>query len=305
MPLAAADASLLSVAFGPGSQPDFNTGLRVLAGSPVENLFPAARAAGTSGQFSLFESAGWLLGAASVGLTPGLEAATHQLYLELFAAAHPRHLVRVWNYVPEINAPGPGGLENYRLFCRGRSLAFAHRYGADFKAVLPAASAVGTAHPKLTVVFAAAPRSPRHVENPRQVPAYEYPAEYGPRPPSFARATIVPGPDFSPVFISGTAAIRGHVTIAPDRTTEQVECTVENLHEISLACGLGTRKDGPTTRFFKVYLRDPDDKPAVAGILDQRLLQRGDAVTYLQADLCRASLRVEIEATVMRSPGGH
>jgi hypothetical protein len=33
-------------------------------------------------------------------------------------------------------------------------------------------------------------------------------------------------------------------------------------------------------------------------ILEERLLVSGDRVTYLQADICRARLNVEIEATL-------
>src|SRR6185369_4357459 len=102
-----------------------------------------------------------------------------------------------------INESGPGEMENYRIFCRGRSLAFERHFCAGFKARLPAASAVGSKSSALTVAFAASTRPPRHVENPLQVPAYDYPGEYGPRAPSFARATIVPGANDATVFISG------------------------------------------------------------------------------------------------------
>ena len=64
----------------------------------------------------------------------------------------------------------------------------------------PARAMVGST---ASVVFAATEATPRHFENPLQVPAYEYPGEYGPRSPSFARATVVaqPGPC---LFVSGT-----------------------------------------------------------------------------------------------------
>ena len=139
------------------------------------------------------------------------------------------------------------------------------------------------------------------MENPRQVPAYEYPAEYGPRSPSFSRATIVQAPNDFAVFISGTAAIRGHSTVAPHGTLKQLECTLENLREISLACGLGPDLGGENTentRYFKVYLRHPEDQPAVALNLDKYYFRPSDLVTYIEADICRRALCVEIEVSI-------
>jgi len=300
MSIASSELPPLRITFGADVAGVFDAGLPVLAGAEVEDLFGSCRPAGRAGSLALFRAEDWLLGAATVPLTSGLEAAAHQLYREILQAAQGRHLARIWNYVPAINEPGPGGLENYRLFCRGRSLAFEQHYGSGFKAQLPSASAVGSKSPALTVVFAACSALPHHVENPLQVPAYDYPGEYGPRAPSFSRATVVAGPEGATVFISGTAAIRGHASVAPHDLRQQLECTLENLAGISAACGLGPSLDrgGRATRHFKVYLRRAADQSAVSATLADRLLSVADRVSYLQADLCRAPLLVEIEATL-------
>ena len=278
----------------------FDPGVPVLAGEAVENLFGPARPAGRVGPLALFQAGDWLLGAVTVPLVAGLEAAAHQVYAGIIQAARGLHLARIWNYVPAINGTGPGGLENYRAFCSGRSLAFEQHYGRDFTARLPSASAVGCRPGALTVVFAASPHRPRHVENPLQVAAYDYPPAYGPRAPSFARATVVPGPDRATVFISGTAAIRGHATVAPLSPDRQLDCTLENLREIGRACGLGPGLDagGGSVRHFKVYVRHAADQPLVAAKLAEQLLVDTDRVCYLQADICRTSLRVEIEVSL-------
>jgi enamine deaminase RidA (YjgF/YER057c/UK114 family) len=272
----------------------------VLAGEAVEDLFGAARPAGRVGALALFQTESWLLGAATIPLAAGLEDATHRLYGNIFEATRGWHLARIWNYVPAINELGPAGLENYRVFCQGRSLAFEQHYGSGFKAQLPSASAVGSTSAALTVAFAACSVQPRHVENPLQVPAYDYPGEHGPRAPSFSRATVVPGPERGAVFISGTAAIRGHATVAPHSLTQQLECAVENLREISCACGLGPDLDqgGGSTRHFKIYVRRAADQPLVAATLEEKLLTRTDRVSYLRADMCRAPLLVEIEVSL-------
>jgi chorismate lyase/3-hydroxybenzoate synthase len=305
MSLATAELPPLKIAFGPEQTGVFLAGLPVLAGEPVEDLFSHARPAGRAGAFALFESEGWLLGAATVPLTSGLEDATRQLYRDLFAATRGRHLARIWNYVPAINEPGPAGLENYRVFCQGRSLAFEQHHGAEFKAFLPSASAVGCKSAALTVAFAATATRPCHFENPLQVPAYEYPLEYGPRPPSFARATVVPGLRDATVFISGTAAIRGHATVAPHCPREQLANALENLGKISGACGLGPNlaQGASASRHFKVYLRNAADQPMVAATLAEKLLVGADRVSYLHADICRVPLLVEIEATLFGVTG--
>lgn len=300
MPIVTAVHPRLRLALGADATGLFDAGLPVIAGEEVEALFGPARPAGHVGPLALFQAGDWLLGAATVSLPDGLEAATRRLYENIFRATHGRHLARIWNYVPAINETGPDGLENYRLFCRGRSLAFAQRDGENVNTAMPAASAVGSRAPNLTVAFAASSAKPRHVENPRQVPAYRYPLEHGPRPPSFSRATIASGPDHATVFISGTASIRGHSTVAPDNTLAQLDCTLENLREISSACDLGPTLDqgAGSTRHFKVYLRHAADQPAIAAILEERLLTGADYVSYLQADICRSSLLVEIEASL-------
>lgn len=285
------------MALGPGIIP---TGLPVLGGVVIEHLFPSARPAGRQGRLTLFRMNGWVLGAATIPLLPSLEEASHQLYLDIFSALGTNHLARIWNYVPAINRPGSAGLENYRSFCQGRSLAFEHHYGSGFRAHLPAGTAVGCQSSALTVAFAASPVAPRHVENPLQISACDYPREYGPRPPSFARATVVPTDDSRFVFVSGTAAIRGHGTVAPHDTREQLECTLENLRSISRACDVGDSLDagGRSQRHFKVYLRHPADLPAVSATLCERLLQTGDNVSYLHANICRSELNVEIEVSL-------
>lgn len=278
----------------------FAVGVPLLAGDEVDDLFAGAEPVPTTGPLVLYRKGDWLFGAGSIPAGRGIEPAARRLYREIFQASAGRHLARMWNYIPAINDAGPTGLENYRAFCVGRSRAFEQQHGAAFKFLVPAASAVGCSSPAVAVVFAACKTQPRHVENPAQVPAYDYPREYGPRAPSFARATVVPGAGDTTVFISGTAAIRGHATVATDGIAGQLDCTLENLREISGACGLGSPLDrgGSSSRHFNIYVRRAADQPLVAETLGERLFCAGDRVSYLQADICRKPLLVEIEATL-------
>ncbi|MBL9187752.1 MAG: hypothetical protein JNK23_09760 [Opitutaceae bacterium] len=271
-----------------------------LAGEGAEEIFPAATPAGERDGVRLFRSGGFLLGHAREAFVPAdLAGRTEALYRRILAATGGLHLCRIWNYVPRIN-DHTDGIEHYRTFCTGRSLAFERAHGDGYQPRLPAASAVGAGGDHIEAVFAASDAAPRHFENPAQVPAYHYPPEHGPRSPSFARATAVREGGAAWVFLSGTAAIKGHQTVAPGEFAPQLDCTVDNLRLIGRAVGLGNALGAGRVarRHFKVYLRHATDLAAAQAYLGRELFAPGDRVTYLHAAICRAALAVEIEATI-------
>lgn len=273
-----------------------------LGGATTEELFEGVTPFGIEQGVHLFRCGRWLLGHAHEGfVAPELAARTESLYRRVLAVTRGRHLYRIWNYVPEINVES-NGLENYRTFCQGRSLAFEGILGGEFQPRLPAASAVGCVGNRIELIFAAGELAPAHFENPEQIPAYHYPAEHGPRPPSFARATVVRDGSRTWTFISGTSAIKGHETIAPGALDAQIDCTLDNLRLIGKKSGIGEDLGAGRTsrRFFKVYLRHASAFSAARTRLEQSLLRPSDIVTYLQADICRAALQVEIEATLVQ-----
>ena len=274
----------------------------VLQGEAREMLFPEIVRPLAGAGLQLFTNGDLLLGCVTEPVADERELArqTQALYRRVLTAVRGHHLYRIWNYVPRINAL-TDGFENYRAFCQGRSLAFEAEAGAGFPRVLPSASGVGTTDGCLSVVFIAGHVLPRHIENPEQVPAYRYPAEHGPRPPSFSRATVAALPGRTLTFISGTAAIKGHLSVAPGALAAQLDCTLDNLRLISLAAGAGEDLGAPRKlrRHFKVYVRDTGDVTAVHARLERSLLKPTDHVIYLRADICRAELVVEIEATLV------
>jgi len=272
----------------------------VIAGPSTEELLPGVVRIGNRGRLAIGQCDDWIVGGAVLPAESHLDALAMGLYEEIFRAAEGHHIARFWNYVPDINADSPEGLENYRLFCRGRAAAFARRFGENFTTALPAATGIGGPAGRLSVFFAACRTPPAYVENPLQTPAYKYPAAYGKAAPSFSRATVTQCAAGRIAFISGTAAIRGHDTIAPGDTLAQVDCMLENLAEIAKASGIGPRLGEGLARWrhFKVYVRDAADGPSVALRIERDLLKPGDTVSYLHANICRASLTVEIEAGV-------
>ena len=82
------------------------------------------------------------------------------------------------------------------VFNAGRFEALSDWFGGPGRLPdsLPAASAVGHDGDDFAVHCLLLSRPGVAVENPRQVPAFRYSARYGPRPPCFARATVVPDP---------------------------------------------------------------------------------------------------------------
>jgi hypothetical protein len=302
---ASLDLPSLLIAAGPAQRAPYGIAVPVLAGNPLDRLHDFAPE--TSADDSAADSVGWRTGLVVRPIGGDLSRAALDAYAEVFEQIGPLRAVRIWNYVPAINAAGPEGLENYQAFCRGRSLAFEHRFGPAFHPHVPAASAVGTLDSRLVVAFVASDAAVAHRENPRQVPAYQYPREYGPRPPTFARATLVDTPTGRTVFIAGTSAIVGHQTVAPDNTVEQLRCTVDNLRRLGEACGLGPELGGAeSVRHFRVYLRHAEDYPASDAALRRLVLRPTDRVTYLHADICRRPLNIEIEASVShRTPHAH
>lgn len=276
-------------AIAPGS------GAEIFAASgPVERIdLGAARAAADGSRIAVSLAVPDVAGPA---LEARASAAYRRLLSDLERAGYP-HLVRMWNFVPAINGHA-AGLERYKLFSKARAEAFEAAYGPEFAARLPASSAVGSEGNAL-VVHAIAARLPgRHVENPRQVAAYRYPVRYGPRSPSFARATVARGPRGEEILVSGTASVVGHESAFPDDAARQAEETMTNIEAVVAAASGGRRF---VAEAMRAYLRRPGDLDAVRAVVSRRA--PGVPTAWLRADICREELVVEIEAVFRATLG--
>ena len=235
------------------------------------------------------------------GCSP-LQEATAQAYRQIFAtlaAENYPHLLRVWNYLPAINRDEHGS-ERYRQFNRARQLAM-RACGRAPQGNVPAASALGSPlESPLVVYFLAARTAPTFVENPRQVSAYHYPREYGSHSPAFSRATLLRQGAGLMLFISGTASIVGHRSLHLGDTAAQTRETLANIEALLAEANRAVRgaRFELDTLACKVYVRRPADLPLVQAELEAAL-GGGARVVYLQADICRQDLLVEIEAAAM------
>jgi enamine deaminase RidA (YjgF/YER057c/UK114 family) len=231
-----------------------------------------------------------------------IQIATEAAYQQLFNLQDKLGYVanlRIWNYFSSINEE-TNGVERYRQFNIGRQNALLTT-GRSTTKNLPAASVLGTNRGDLSIAFIASRAQVINIENPRQVSSYYYPKQYGLRAPAFSRASIIKLHDAYNLFISGTASIVGHETWHQGDVAKQ---TIESMNNINAALA-ETKRQVPSVAnleldclWYKIYIRHPNDLPLIYNAFTTYIgstLQPQQAI-YLQADICRADLLVEIEA---------
>jgi enamine deaminase RidA (YjgF/YER057c/UK114 family) len=235
------------------------------------------------------------------GEAPALRQLSEQAYQRLFRLLDQQglpHLWRVWNFIPDIHGK-QAGLERYRQFNMGRGDAFEHCARSVTEQV-PAACGLGVAEGPLSIAFLCGTTPLVPIENPRQVSAYLYPSHYGPRSPTFSRAALACLGSQELFFVSGTASIVGHESLHQGDVVAQTRETLDNIDAL-LDVAAGRSRGGrfaATDMEYRAYVRHAADVDAVRRVVVSRL---GEApVQYVQADVCREELLVEIEALGLR-----
>jgi chorismate lyase/3-hydroxybenzoate synthase len=207
--------------------------------------------------------------------------------------------LKIWNYVPGINK-GSGDDELYRQFCLGRAEAVSIDPGD--RPPLPAATAIGApeGEPALQVYFLAASLPGLDVENPRQVSAWRYPRQYGPKSPLFSRGTILRLNGTHQFLISGTASVLGHQTHHEDQVANQLSESLRNVrrlleegHRLMGDFHASLDSDG----ILKVYVRNRQDLTLIRQTLDNEAPSEIPRI-YLLGDICRENLLTEIDGIV-------
>lgn len=234
-------------------------------------------------------------------LSRATEAAYRRIFALLDREGYP-YLWRTWNYLAAINAEAQG-LERYRQFNIGRHQAFAARDRLKRES-MPAACALGfpAADLPLSIAFLAGRTPPVAIENPRQMAAYDYPADYGPRSPAFARAVLAQLPGQQLLFVSGTASILGHATVHRGDMAAQMRESLANIAAVvaeadRVSALPATWRDAAPA--YRVYVRHAADYATAQAILQEVAGSETTAI-YLQADICRADLLVEVETFATR-----
>ena len=264
---------------------DATGGHAVAFGERVDGaaLFVPTRQLGPERLVEAWQTNGLLFGAVAREETEPLESLSRAHYARMIehvrAAGFP-YFLRMWNFLGGINEIEER--ERYQLFCAGRHDAFVDA-GYHHDVDLPSASAVGMPGRGLITYFLASRDAGVQVENPRQVAAYDYPPQYGPKSPSFSRATV--WRDI--VFVSGTSSVVGHKTVHAGDVDAQLDETLRNI-EVVLA---QTGRSMSNVIIAKTYVRRAEDYPRIAA----RLADVFPVNLYLEADICRKDLLLEIE----------
>jgi chorismate lyase/3-hydroxybenzoate synthase len=207
--------------------------------------------------------------------------------------------LKIWNYIPGINQ-GSGDEELYRQFCLGRADAVLIDPGD--RPPLPAATAIGSpaGERALQVYFLAAALPGLDVENPRQVSAWRYPRQYGPRSPLFSRGTILRLNGSQQFLISGTASVVGHQTHHENQVANQLS---ESLRNVQSLLEEGYRLTGDSHAkldeqgLLKVYIRNRGDLDLIRRTLEAEAPAEIPRI-YLEGDICRENLLTEIDGIV-------
>jgi len=212
--------------------------------------------------------------------------------------------VRLWNYIPSINADMGGGRDRYMVFNAGRYRAFAAWFGGRgaFDRDVATASGVGHDGRDLMVHCLAARQAGVAVENPRQVAPHRYSDRYGPLPPCFARATVLAEREM--ILVGGTASIRGEESVHAASLAKQMSETLTNLASVVEAAhakvGMAPTRamdEGEWLaryRELRVYYPRAEDASAIERAA-RRAFAKRCRIEMVRAGLCRAELLVEIE----------
>ncbi len=224
------------------------------------------------------------------------EALTH-------APDGPRTPLRFWNFVPGIVNETGGDLDRYMVFNAGRFAAFADWFRdtsettfnrSAFNQRIPTATGVGHAGDDLIVHVLAAAVPGKPIENPRQRAAYRYSARYGPLPPCFARATLVPGVNQAPrhLLIGGTASVCGETSVFNGDLKSQTAETFRNLEALIRAAGGKGLESLISLRAYHTHLHHRD---ALQDAVDKHAAFFDAPIEWIHAPLCRRDLDIEIE----------
>jgi enamine deaminase RidA (YjgF/YER057c/UK114 family) len=224
------------------------------------------------------------------------------------------HIVRQWNFIGNIlgNRPNDQSLvQHYQIFNKVR-----HDYYHRFRSVpdFPAATGIGMNFNGVTLeICAITPNDDILIEsinNPKQVKPYAYDqrvllngsyvGKVHVTPPQFERAKLIKCGEMSRLFISGTAAIIGQDTTGISDIESQTKITIENigtLIEMANLLHYNPQRKHFTMKqcsYIRVYVKYFEDIPLVKSICSNHF---GDSPSnYVQTDICREGLLVEIEA---------
>lgn len=219
-------------------------------------------------------------------------------------------IVRQWNYVDGILGSSSFNgsiMQHYQIFNEVRNSYYSqYRKSKSF----PAATGIGMNSSQVGLdCYAIGNHSTVQVipvSNPNQQESYQYAQEVlvgdpfiRKQPPQFERAILLKSGPTSKLIISGTASIIGQKTIGIGDVDLQTRITIENIEALASQTNLEihclNREEYPDKySYLRVYVKNRSDISVVKELCIKHF---GDVPsTFVQADICRDNLLVEIEA---------
>ena len=203
-------------------------------------------------------------------------------------------IVRQWNYIEHITDVDAGG-QRYQQFNDSRSSFYAK---TTWPKGYPAATGIGVSAGGVIVeVNAVQGAELKPIDNALQVPAHKYSDEVLvggneriATSPKFERAKLQ---DNKWLYISGTAAIRGELNVDKS-ASEQTQVTLVNINDLLKTSGMTTEN----LVALRVYVKRSSDFYEVKQVVET-LLPNTMAI-YVQSDVCRPELLVEIEGIAQK-----
>lgn len=200
---------------------------------------------------------------------------------------------RQWNYVEGITRT-THGCQHYQTLNDARSEFYAT---VSWTGGYPAATGIGVAAGGITVdLNAAVGVVSRAVDNPLQCAAHVYservlrPGDRDvPTTPKFERARVVENDGSLLCYVSGTAAIRREESLAGADAVLQTEVTIENIAQLTAQVA-----DRCRVRAARIYVKRVEDTDSVMQVVKEAYPEAD--LLFVQADVCRPELLVEIEA---------
>jgi len=222
-------------------------------------------------------------------------------------------IVRQWNYVGEIldlSYANGRTMQNYQIFNEVRNSYYTqYRKCSSF----PAATGIGMNSTHVGIDCYAIGNSSNvqiiPISNPNQEESYQYgqdvlvgDAIVHKQAPQFERAILLKSGASSRLIISGTAAIIGQKTIGIGDVVQQTKTTIDNIETLVSRTNLmnhcfNNEQYPDKYGYLRVYVKYRSDITTVKQICTEKY---GDVpMTFVQADICRDNLLVEIEAEKM------
>lgn len=220
-------------------------------------------------------------------------------------------IVRQWNYIQGIIVEKNGD-QNYQLFNDVRTKYYAKN---GLNSNYPAATGIGIKEGGLVLeVHALKPSKDVHlaeISNPLQTNAYAYSEKVlegkpiigfqKKSTPKFSRAKWVANSSYAQVMVSGTASIHGEETIGINNIEKQTHFTVKNIFQLiekehltplNAACKTASQK----FEVLRVYIKNANDIDTVRKVCNEYFTTPN--IIFIEADICRDNLLVEIEGVV-------